>query len=87
MLRVIIMNTMGRETVSVLCSAHGYDFPHVVWSKVRHVGPEDAASELAALADATHAAWRSWEQGDWDFTDDCYPEFQSGVARDRHPFG
>jgi hypothetical protein len=74
MLRVVIMNTMGRETVSVLCSAHGYDFPHCVWSKVKHVGPEDAASELHSLADALLSCLRSWERGDWDFSDDCYPE-------------
>ncbi len=73
MLRVVIHNVMGRETVSVLCTAHGYAFPHCVWSKVRHVGPEDACSELYALEDALHAARRSWERGEWDFTDDCYP--------------
>jgi hypothetical protein len=74
MLRVIIQNIMGRETVSVLCSAHGYDFPHCVWSKQRHVGPEDAASELHALADAMVACLQSWERGEWDFTVDCYAE-------------
>jgi hypothetical protein len=73
MLRVVVYNVMGRETVSVLCTAHGYDYPHCVWSKVRHVGPEDACSELYALEDALHAARRSWERGEWDFSDDCYP--------------
>jgi hypothetical protein len=45
-----------------------------VWSKNRQVGPEDACSELYALEDALHAARRSWERGEWDFSDDCYPE-------------
>jgi hypothetical protein len=74
MLRVIVQNTMGRMQVSVMCSAHGYDFPHCVWSKQRHVGPEDAAGELHMLADAALEALHSWERGEWEFTDDCYPE-------------
>ncbi len=74
MLRVVVTNTMGRETVNVLCTAHGHEYPHCVWAKVRQVGPEDAATELRALADAMQACLRSWEQGEWDFTDDCFPE-------------
>jgi hypothetical protein len=74
MLRVIVQNVMGRETVSLYCTAHGYDYPHCVWSKVRHVGPEDAVSELHALAGALEQAVRSWDRGEWDFSDDCYPQ-------------
>jgi hypothetical protein len=74
MLRVTVRNVMGREYVSILCSAHGSDTPHCVWSKMRHAGPEDAASELHALSDAVLEGLRSWERGEWDFSDDCYPE-------------
>jgi hypothetical protein len=77
MLRVVIGNVMGRQSVSLLCMAHSHAYPHCVWSKVRHVGPEDAASELGSLADAMDQALRSWERGEWDFTDDCYPESSS----------
>ncbi len=74
MLRVVVQNTMGTERVSVLCTAHGWAYPHCVWSKQRFAGPEDAASELVALSDALLACVRSWERGEWDFTLDCYPE-------------
>ncbi len=74
MLRVVIANIMGRECVSVLCTAHAGDYPHCVWSRVKFVGPEDPASELAALADGLTECLRSWERGEWDFTDDCYSE-------------
>jgi hypothetical protein len=73
MLRVIVQNIMGREYMSVLCTAHDRSYPHLVWSKQKHVGPEDAASELHSLADGLLSCLRSWERGEWDFTDDCYP--------------
>jgi hypothetical protein len=63
---------MGRLHVSIYCMAHGLDFPHVVWSKSAHVGPEDAATELHAIAEGAKAAVREWEQGDFDFTDECF---------------
>jgi hypothetical protein len=73
MLRVVCQNTMGTEYVSVLCTAHDGDYPHTVWSKRRFVGPEEPASELASLSDALVLCLRSWERGEWEFTDDCFP--------------
>jgi hypothetical protein len=73
MLRVVVQNFVGRQHVSVLCTAHGYAYPHCVWSKVKHVGPEDAPTELRTLSDAVDSCLRSWERGEWDFSDDCYP--------------
>lgn len=72
MLQVIVKSIMGRTYVSVFCNAHG-EFPHCVWSRQRVTGPEDAASELALLADAGLQALRDWERGLFDFTDDCFP--------------
>jgi hypothetical protein len=73
-LKIICHNIMGRQAVSLLCDSHGGAFPHCLWSKVRHVGPEDPASELYSLADAMAEALRGWAQGEWEFTDDCYPK-------------
>jgi hypothetical protein len=72
MLRIISKNVMGRLYVTVLCSAHGYDFPHTVWSKSSQVGIEDAAGELHALSDAALLCLRDWEAGEFDFTDECF---------------
>jgi hypothetical protein len=72
MLRVVSKNVMGRLHVSIYCQAHGLEFPHVLWSKSVHVGPEDASTELRAIADGAASALRAWEQGEFDFSDDCF---------------
>jgi hypothetical protein len=72
MLRMTAKNICGRLYVSVYCQAHGLDYPHVVWSRSRHVGAEDAATELTAMSDAAAECLSAWEQGQFEFTDDCF---------------
>jgi hypothetical protein len=67
---------MGRVYVSVLCMAHGDAYPHCVWSRSRQVGAEDAQNELQALADAVSACLSAWDQGEFEFTDDCFVNSQ-----------
>jgi hypothetical protein len=79
MLRVFCTNVMGRVHVSVNCYAHGAAIGHAVWSKSVDAGAESPEDELRALSAGLTAALRSWEQGEFDFTDDCFQTFTGGV--------
>jgi hypothetical protein len=72
MLRVTSKNVCGRMYVSIYCQAHGLDYPHVVWSQSYLVGSESPSVELHALVDALAECLRAWQQGEFDFTDDCF---------------
>jgi hypothetical protein len=72
MLRVTIKNVCGRAYIAVHCQAHGLEYPHILWARGVEVGSEDGGKELEALCNALEQCRRSWERGDWEFTDDCY---------------
>lgn len=71
MLRIIGTNVMGRFTAHVTCVNHGDLLGHVVWSGHVDVGREAPGQELSLLADALREAERSWQRGEFEFTDDC----------------
>jgi hypothetical protein len=86
MLRVTAVNIMGRLNVTVHCHAHGDVVPHALWSKVILLGSEEPQAELRALADGLDRCVRSWEQGEWEFSVDCYQEgFMWGGSSWRSP--
>ncbi len=72
MLKVHCTNVMGLLHVSVHCLAHGDVIGHSVWSKSLRVGSECPEDELRGLAEGLQQAVRSWEQGEFDFSDDCF---------------
>ncbi len=75
MLRVFCTNVVGRLHISVNCYAHGDLAGHTVWSQSVGVGSEGPEDELRGLAYGLQRCLRQWEQGGFNFTDDCYETF------------
>jgi hypothetical protein len=71
MLKLHATNVMGRLHVSIHCYAHGDHLGHLLWSRSGESGPEDPAHELIMIGDAAVQAVRDWQQGLWEFSDDC----------------
>jgi hypothetical protein len=81
MLRVTTTNVMGRLRVSVYCTAHSPGIPHLLWSASVTVGAERPEDELRSLVDGLSRCLRAWEQGEFDFTDDCFDILPGSLGR------
>jgi hypothetical protein len=71
MLRVRTYSVMDRLQVVVHCTEHGPGEDHLLASKSADTDDVGPVSQLRGLEEVIGLLLRSYDRGEWEFTDEC----------------